>query len=97
MKNNTSKLLAVIIAALMICAIIPAGIFTASANEYTPEELYTYDIWGENATITGITDKFTGGDIVLPATIGGYKVTDFTADAFNNQTSITSITFNTFF
>lgn len=56
----------------------------------------TYTTSGDNATITGLSETFTGGELVIPASITGedgkpYTVTAFTTSAFQGQTSITSV------
>lgn len=92
MKTKTSKIISLLIAVIMICVMIPAGAFTVSAKDYTPEELYTYNnaIWG--VTITGVTDKFAGGDVVLPTTIAGLNIDYINPLVFANRTDITSVT-----
>jgi len=51
---------------------------------------YSYDISGSNATITGYTGS--GGDIIIPKTLGVYTVTAIEDYAFSSQTGLTSIT-----
>jgi hypothetical protein len=52
---------------------------------------FAYTTDGALVTITGYTG--TGGDVVIPATIGGLPVTQIGNEAFKGKTSITGITF----
>ena len=64
--------------------------FTVTVNEATTdEELYTYTITGGAATITGYTGP--GGNVIIPATLGGYPVTTIGTGAFANCTSLTGV------
>jgi hypothetical protein len=51
---------------------------------------FTYTNNGTGLTITGYTG--TGGNVVIPATIGGLPVTQIGNEAFKGKTSITGIT-----
>ncbi len=50
---------------------------------------YTYTVENGAATVTGYTGA--GGDIIIPATLGGYPVTTIGDSAFHNCTSLTSV------
>ena len=50
---------------------------------------YTYEIVDGTATITGYTGS--GGDIVIPSTLGGYPVTSIGDSAFASCSSLTSV------
>lgn len=96
MKNSMSKILAVLVAVTIILAVVPLGIFTATALAYTPEEIYTFQQfnteYGEGVAITGVTEHFKGGDVTLPATLNEQPVVTISNDAFYNNQTITSVT-----
>ena len=51
---------------------------------------FTYSVTGTEAAITGYTGS--GGNVVVPDTIDGYKITGIGSSAFANNTLITSVT-----
>lgn len=51
---------------------------------------FFYQVEGSHATVTGYAGS--GGDIVIPATLGGYDVTAIGNEAFQSFTSINSVT-----
>ena len=51
---------------------------------------FTYTVSGTNATITGFTGTVT--ELYIPSTIDGYTVTEIGDSAFENCTSLTSVT-----
>ena len=76
--------------AILSCIALMAigmGLFTLSASAQT-EEGYTYTVSGDQAYIT----KFTGsGDVVIPETLGGYRVAGFDEAAFKNNDDIITV------
>ena len=68
------KVLSVVLA-LAVALTVFSGIgFTVSAEEFT-EGYYTYTVTDGKATIISV-DKSISGDVVVPATLGGYPVTE---------------------
>lgn len=59
--------------------------------DYVAPELteYTYTVENDEATITGYTGA--GGDVIIPATLGGYPVTTIGDEVFWGCTSMTSV------
>ncbi len=58
----------------------------------SPESLFAYRITDNGtATITGFASQFTGGEVVIPSTLGGYPVTFINNYAFEDIRSITSL------
>ena len=62
--------------------------FTLTASAASPEEDFHFD--SETGAITWYGG--TGGNVVIPDTIGGVKVTSIESQAFYNCKSLTSIT-----
>lgn len=57
-------------------------------------QTYTYTVDSSKATITGFAaGSEPSGSIVVPATIGGYTVTEVGRSAFKDRTAITGISF----
>lgn len=84
-KVKFLSLLVLVVSMLAVC------FFTAEAAETFTENGYTYQKTGtDSVTIVGIDSTITG-DVVIPATLGGYKVRNF-GEAFKGKTAITSIT-----
>ncbi len=54
-------------------------------------EMYTYEVNGNEATITYV-DSSISGDVVVPVTLDGYTVTAIDDNAFSNCDDITSVT-----
>ena len=83
MKKLLSLLLCVCMLATMLCVFtLPAVADTSGDYEYTVED--------GKATITGYSGA--GGDVTIPATLGGYPVTSIGYKAFYEYASLTSIT-----
>jgi uncharacterized repeat protein (TIGR02543 family) len=85
MKN---KLLGLII--LLAVTITLSLAFTITANAET-DGIYTYTITNNQATITDCLNS-ASGSITIPATLGGYSVTNIAWYAFLGCKSLTSIT-----
>lgn len=91
MKTTIRKSLSMIMAVLLLLSAFGGFTFSASAEgEYT-SGYYTYYVRDNQATITDC-DTSISGDIVTPATLGGYPVTSIGYYAFEDCTAITSIT-----
>ncbi|MEI6579867.1 MAG: leucine-rich repeat protein [Eubacteriales bacterium] len=80
------KLLSVFLALVMAIAMIPAGILTASALQ---EGDYYYSINDSKAEILGYFGA--GGDVTIPATLGGFPVNLIGLSAFANCFELTSV------
>ena len=74
----------------LFATIIMMLLFAVSASAET-EGYYTYKVENGEATITDV-DESISGDVILPETLGGYKVTAIGKFAFEDCESITSIT-----
>ncbi len=97
------KLFAGIMAAVLLLCVAPlAGIAgidligtkAQAYGETQTEGIFSYVLYGSEdnyeATITGC-DENASGDILIPATLGGYKVTSIYSNAFDNCTKIENI------
>ena len=89
MKKNSKKLLSVVLAMIMVlCAVPFSGVtFSASAEN---DGYYTYTVENGEATIA-YCDESISGDVVIPDTLGGYRVTSISDWAFASCSSLTSI------
>jgi len=81
------KMLSALLALSMVLALLPAGVFTASALQ---EGDYTYIVADSKALITGYTG--VGGSINIPSVLGGYPVAAIQNSAFYHCTSLTGVT-----
>ena len=82
-KTNMKKVLGILLALFLLCAVLPALADTQSGN-------FTYTLLEDGtASITGCT---AAGDIVIPGTIDGYTVTNLKAKLFYSKNGITSVT-----
>ena len=79
MKKPVQRLFAAVLSALLIITFIPLTAFSVFAES---EVIITYEAVNGNATVTGLTDKNYSGDITIPSTIGGLKVTSIGQYAF---------------
>lgn len=88
------KILAIILSIILIVSVLPMGLFniTASAEyiEYT-KGYYTYSVYDDKATIVDV-DTSISGNITIPSTLGGYKVTRIGTKSFEYCTDLTSVT-----
>ena len=62
--------------------------FSASAED---ERYYSYEVSNEEATITYVSSLISG-DVTIPSTLGGYKVTSISDFAFCDCSNLTGIT-----
>jgi len=88
---NGRKLLSLLLTLALLVTAVPfsgAGILTASAET---DGYYTYTISNGEAIITGV-DQSISGDLTIPDTLGGCKVTSIGDSASENCNSLTSIT-----
>lgn len=86
------KLTAIIMCIAMILTAIPLYAFaeTEVPTEYT-EGFYTYKVEEGNAVIVA-ADASVEGDIIVPDTLGGYKVVWIHKHSFKDNTGITTVT-----
>ena len=104
MKNRTYKL-AVQLITVVVTFLILATVGFVAFGVGTPEEpittfidepdkttdgYYTYFIYNGSAIITG-SDSTIGGEITIPATLGGCPVTEIRYGAFRDRTGLTSV------
>jgi len=57
-----------------------------------PDSSFVYEILNGKVTITGVTEDFVGGNVVIPNTLGGYPVVAIGDEALYGCSNITSIT-----
>ncbi len=83
-KVKFLSLLVLVVSMLAVC------FFSADAAETFTENGYSYQITGtDSVSIVGIDSSITG-DVVIPATLGGYRVARFYS-VFKGNKSITSV------
>ena len=103
MRKNTKKFISFSIAMIMTlsslsvvpvvtnAAEISADSSVSYGEEYTQNGFkYTVDTYNSTATVTGYSG--TNTNLVIPSTLGGYKVTKIGSSAFKNNNSIVSLT-----
>lgn len=83
-RKNLSLLLA-----LIMC--LSTVSIAATAAEIKYDGAWTYMVEGGTATIYFCDNTITG-DVTIPSTLGGYKVTAIAEKAFNNRDSFNSVT-----
>ncbi len=95
------KILAVVSALCMICAVmpfsekyIPGTAISASAEEYTEGtyENLKYIKYADYVVISGVTDKENPAEVNIPSEIDGLPVTQIVDWAFPNCSGLTSVT-----
>ena len=84
--RKTKKMLAFLLVLCMVVSILPTGMVASAAS---PESDFTTTNDGTYVTITGYTGE--GGDVEIPAIIGGLQVTTIAKAAFKDKTLITSV------
>ncbi|MEI6579759.1 MAG: InlB B-repeat-containing protein, partial [Eubacteriales bacterium] len=82
------KVLAAVLAFVMVLSMLPAGIITSSA--LTSGD-YTYTVTDSKATITAFSG--TAANVTIPGTLGGYPVTEIGEIAFSNKDTLVSVVF----
>lgn len=86
-KSKRFKFLSVLLAAVMLLGMLPAGILTANA---ATEGVLMYSVSDGKATVIGCETK-ASGEIVIPETLGEGTVTAISLYAFAECESIKSI------
>ena len=84
------KILSIALAVMLVVSIIPMGLFTIAATAES-SGYYKYTITNNEATITKVNTSISG-DIVVPETLGGYRVTAIGSYAFEKCENLKSIT-----
>ncbi len=72
-----------------ICLLFAAGVLLGGK---AAGQSFTYTVENSKTTITGFSAE-PSGTVIVPATLGGYTVTEIGRSAFKDRTGITSITF----
>jgi hypothetical protein len=72
-----------------ITATTSDGGYTAACAVTVVASNVTYTIANNQTTVSGYTG--TGGEVVIPDTLGGYPVVGIAANAFKDNTTITSV------
>ena len=86
-----SKTLKIMLTCVLAITVLACTVLLVSPKaEAATEGDYTYSESGGKATITGYFGS--GGDIIIPSTLGGYPVTGIGYQAFYKCTSLTSVT-----
>lgn len=80
-------MLSALLALALVLSLVPAIPIMAQAYTYGD---YTYSVSNRTATITDFSTKFEG-ELVIPATLGGYPVTAIGEKAFYNCNYITGV------
>lgn len=91
MMRKTKKVIAVVLAIMMMLAAAPVGSITGldiglRSSAVQLEAPYTYCIIDGEAHITKISQL--SGDVTIPATLGGYPVTEISGHGFYDITSV---------
>ena len=87
--KKTTKLLAIILSAILVFTVLPLPAMTAFAET---EGLFEYEVYDGEATITGLLDSDYSGALNIPSTLGGYPVTSIGYGAFEYCSGLTSVT-----
>ncbi|MGN1195179.1 MAG: hypothetical protein ACI4SB_06820 [Acutalibacteraceae bacterium] len=82
---KTKKLIAVIVTLLSLVCLISLS-FAVSAEELT-EDIFTYTVTDEEATVTKINYKGLD-EIHIPETLGGYEVTGLAAKIMEEEENL---------
>lgn len=90
-KTKTKRLLAGLVVLLLMIASIPLYEVETHAESLSEDD-WQYSVNNDGETITITKYLGAGGNVVIPATIVGKKVTDIGYNAFYNNKSLTSIT-----
>lgn len=91
------RLLSLILTVALLLSIMPTGLFNitvSGASDYYTEGYYTYRITDGKAEIVEV-DKSISGNIIIPAELGGYRVTSIgnfvSGQVFKDCTNITGV------
>ena len=83
------RLLSILLTLCLVLTMVP-GIWQTAAADPAPEEDFTYEITDGKATVTGYNGS--GGDVVIPDTLGGSPVTAIGDYAFYGNGGLVSVT-----
>ena len=78
----------ILLAVLLFLFLLPVGARQAKADQ---DGDWTYNVKDDTASITGYTGSAT--DLVIPATVGGLKVTEVGDYAFDGNLTVSSVVF----
>ena len=84
------RLLSFLLAVTLVLSCVPTVFATEQATT-TPSVEYTYSIYDDEVTITGVTSPVRG-NITIPSTLEGYPVTTIGYDAFYHCEELTGVT-----
>ena len=84
------KVLSVFLVVVLIVTALPLTNFSLRASAET-DGYYTYEVDNGEATVTRVS-SYISGDITIPSTLGGYPVTSIADYAFDECSSLTSVT-----
>ncbi|MBQ9543661.1 MAG: hypothetical protein IJV00_00885 [Clostridia bacterium] len=90
MKDFAKRAISVFLSLILLSGIIPLSAVEVFAN--APESDFTDTVENGEATITKYNGS--GGDVVIPSTLGGYPVTSI-GNAFRYCTSLSRLSFPT--
>jgi len=85
---DMKKVLSMVLSLLLLANLIPGALFLPVSAATSGD--FSYTIANGEATITKYNGS--GGDVVIPSTLGGYPVTTVGEKAFYKCTSMTSVT-----
>ncbi len=87
------KAISILLTVMLIFTAIPMGAFIVNADStYYTEGYYTYQVENGKATIISVDYSAIKGDVVIPDTLGGYKVAAIDEGVFRWNGNITGIT-----
>lgn len=80
----------VFLAIVLLFSTSPIGAMRLTASAAEIEDIYTYTVASDGATIQGVI-KTVSGDVTVPAMLGGYPVVSIGNYAFSSCSNITSV------
>ena len=87
----TRKFISILLACVLLVAMVPFSVVTASADETT--DVYSYSVIDETAKTAEITGySGTSTDIAIPSVIDGYSMIGVGGGSFENHTLLESVT-----
>ncbi len=89
--GKAKRVLAALLALVLILAELPYGMEVKAAGEYLTEGDYEYIVNADGDSVEITNYIGDGGDVTIPSEIDGKKVTSIGSEAFSECSSLTSI------